>query len=256
MPIAKCATTYPCPDSGHSIVLVADQVLWFGTDLHCSLLNPHQIRSYGHSLCDDQCWDPHRSLGLDVGTLFIPLLTSGPNLFFNSTVTSDWELDNLPIVEITAPHWDPSELTMPCRPTNDYRAIDSLISFSETANVLSHISLSLDPRRLSSLYSSARRVSSAPTRTGIGIGIAATITGEQHSTLTPENLARKWNIGLEMAKQTIHVTTQRGIRTAIHPLHRRYRVDHLHLNRRRLNGKWFTDTLFSPVVSIQGNSCA
>jgi hypothetical protein len=115
VPIAKCATTYTCPDSGHSIVLVADQVLWFGTDLHCSLINPHQIRSYGHSLCDDP-WDPHRPLGLDVGTLFIPLLTSGPNLFFDSSVSSDWDLDNLPIVDLTAPHWDPSRLVMPRTP--------------------------------------------------------------------------------------------------------------------------------------------
>ena len=46
------------------------------------------------------------------------------------------------------------------------------------------------------------------------------------------------------------------IRTAVHLLHRRCRVDHLHLNRRRLNGDWFTDTLFLKVISIQGNTCA
>ncbi len=39
-------------------------------------------------------------------------------------------------------------------------------------------------------------------------------------------------------------------------MHRRYRVDHLHLNRRRLNGDWFTETMFSKVVSIQGKTCA
>jgi hypothetical protein len=65
-----------------------------------------------------------------------------------------------------------------------------------------------------------------------------------------------WNVGLEMAKRTLQVTTRRGVRTAVHPLHRRYRVDHLHLNRRRLNGDWFSDTLFSKVVSIQGNTCS
>ena len=59
-----------------------------------------------------------------------------------------------------------------------------------------------------------------------------------------------------MAKRALQVTTQRGIRTALHPLHRRYRVDHLHLNRRRLNGDWYTDTLFSKVKSLQGNTCA
>ena len=41
-----------------------------------------------------------------------------------------------------------------------------------------------------------------------------------------------WNIGINTAKRTLQVTTQRGIRTAIHPLHRQHRVNHLHLNRR------------------------
>jgi hypothetical protein len=68
-----------------------------------------------------------------------------------------------------------------------------------------------------------------------------------------ENLSRKWNIGLETVMQTIQVTTQHRIRTAFHPLHQRYRVDHVHLTRRRLK---FTDTLFSKVMSIQGNSYA
>ena len=53
IPIAKCATTYTCPDSGDSVVLIADQVLWFGGGLHCSLINPHQIRSHGYGVCDD-----------------------------------------------------------------------------------------------------------------------------------------------------------------------------------------------------------
>jgi hypothetical protein len=42
----------------------------------------------------------------------------------------------------------------------------------------------------------------------------------------------------------------------MYPLHRQYRVNHLHLNRRRLNGDWFTDTLFSKVTSLQGNTYA
>ena len=81
VPIAKCATTYTCPDSGESVVLVADQVLWFGNELRCSLINPHQIRSHGYSVCDDP-WNPNRPLGLDLDGIFIPLHGSGPNLFF------------------------------------------------------------------------------------------------------------------------------------------------------------------------------
>ena len=35
----------------------------------------------------------------------------------------------------------------------------------------------------------------------------AAITNERHHKLTPESLAQKWNIGLNMAKKTINFTT-------------------------------------------------
>ena len=81
-------------------------------------------------------------------------------------------------------------------------------------------------------------------------------SNDRHSKATPEELARKWNIGLQTAKDTIRVTTQRGIRTAIHPMTLRVRVDHLHLHRPRLRGTWYTDTLLSKVKSKLGNTCA
>ncbi len=255
VPVAKCSTAYTGPNSGHSVLLVADQVLWFGTNLHCSLINPHQIRSYGHSLCDDP-WDPHRPIGLDVEVLFVPFQSAGPNLFFETRVPTDWEMDNLQVVDITGPHWDPYDIRLPQRvPFVDHRNMSTAtLDLAESASVLSQISASFDFRRLSALYSSCVAVSAAPT--GTTRAIAAAVTGERHSSVTPENLSRKWCIGIETAKRTLQVTTQRGVRTAIHPLHRRYRVNHLHLNRRRLNGDWFTDTLFSKVISIQGNTCA
>ena len=74
IPVARCATTYTCPpDSGQSILLIADQVLYFGDSMDHTLINPHQIRSHGYSLCDDP-WDPNRTLGLDTEHLFIPFL--------------------------------------------------------------------------------------------------------------------------------------------------------------------------------------
>jgi hypothetical protein len=84
----------------------------------------------------------------------------------------------------------------------------------------------------------------------------AVITNERHSKVTPEELSRKWSIGLQTAKDTLRVTTQKGIRTAIHPMTRRVRVDHLHLHRPRLRGTWYTDTLLSKVKSKLGNTCA
>ncbi len=78
----------------------------------------------------------------------------------------------------------------------------------------------------------------------------------QHSEVTPEEVSRKFHCSLETAKKTLDRTTQVGVRHALHPLHRRYRVDHLDLNRKRLNGIWHMDTLFSRVKSLNNNTCA
>jgi hypothetical protein len=125
VPIARCATTYTCPTTGDCVVLVADQVLWFGDELHCSLINPHQIRYHGYGVCDDP-WDPHRSLGIDLDSIFIPLKTLGPNLFFESSVPTAWDLENLPIIEITSSTWNPADLQMLRPQLHPNRVVDCI----------------------------------------------------------------------------------------------------------------------------------
>ena len=46
----------------------------------------------------------------------------------------------------------------------------------------------------------------------------ASITHERHHKLTPESLAQIRNIGLNMAKKTIKVTAQLGVRSELGPL--------------------------------------
>ena len=259
VPIAKCATVYTCrPTSGNSAVLVADQVLYFGDELHCSLINPHQLRSHGYGVCDDR-WDPHRSIGIDLESIFTPLTPDGPNLCFGSRVPTDWEMEYLPIIENTSSTWNSADLRMSGPHMESTRVVDCIASArrdirDQSTAPLSAISPTLNSRCVFSLYSKAILVAGA--LTGTDSTISATITSERHSSVNFENLSRMWNIGLETVKRTLQVTTQHGVRTAVYPLHRRYRVDHLYLNRRRLNGDWFTNTLFSKVISIQGNTCA
>jgi hypothetical protein len=44
---------------------------------------------------------------------------------------------------------------------------------------------------------------------------------DRHSKVGPEELSRKWNIGLQMAKDMLEVTTQHGVWMAVHPMSRR-----------------------------------
>jgi hypothetical protein len=78
----------------------------------------------------------------------------------------------------------------------------------------------------------------------------------RHTTVTAEEVSKKCRCGLETAKKTLEKTTQRGVRTAINPLHRRYRTYHPDLHRNNLDVVRSSDTLFAKVKLLQGNTCA
>jgi hypothetical protein len=44
------------------------------------------------------------------------------------------------------------------------------------------------------------------------------ISKERHLAVTAEQLSKQWNIGMAQSKQTLRVTTQQGVRSAILPL--------------------------------------
>ena len=71
--------------TGVDYLLVGDQMLWFGTRLPNSLLNPNQIRAYDE-------------FGIDGHDAFIPFDTTGTIVHFDSRVPSAWEKTHLPIV--------------------------------------------------------------------------------------------------------------------------------------------------------------
>jgi hypothetical protein len=81
----------------------------------------------------------------------------------------------------------------------------------------------------------------------------------RHLRLSPEHLARTWNIGINRAKDTLRVTTQKGIRYAIHPIHKRYRVDHLlhlGLQARQIVKQFYVDHMQSRIKSLSQNTGA
>ena len=57
-------------------------------------------------------------------------------------------------------------------------------------------------------------------------------------------------IGIDKAKQMLAATTQKGAHTAVHPIHRRYRVDHLNLHGEKLKGKWSVDWMPAKTTSL------
>ncbi len=76
---------------------------------------------------------------------------------------------------------------------------------------------------------------------------------------TKEYLSQLWGISLNTAAQTLQVTTQKGIRNAIHPIVRRYATKQSRLRYNQLgskHGKFYSDTFFATTKSTRGNTMA
>jgi len=66
---------------------------------------------------------------------------------------------------------------------------------------------------------------------------------KKHAVTTPQHLAKQMNISLDKAKQIMRVTTQKGIRTAVYTIRRRYIVNHFDVHTTRLAGKWYANSI-------------
>ena len=73
----------------------------------------------------------------------------------------------------------------------------------------------------------------------------------RHSTVLPQELSRKWRVGINTARQTFKATTQRGIRATVHPPTRPCQTDSFSLRHRAVS------TLsFAPTQHLQQPSCS
>ena len=72
-----------------------------------------------------------------------------------------------------------------------------------------------------------------------------------------KTLASRWGIDPHKAMNTVKRTTQRGVRSCLHPaLSRRFPTNDRMLRYDRLPHTMFTDTMFSGVKSKNGNKMA
>lgn len=258
IPVATCATLITT-ESGRDYLLIGNEMLWFGSALKRSLINPNQLRMHGITVVDDPTVSD--GFGLHSDELFIPLQTTGTTVFFESRAPSlaEIESDDIPHIILTSEDpWNPHTVTLrpDSAPKHSHalhiaatgtrqRPVELQRQIYESDYFLGTISPSLaqptfDERLIGSIKVDIDRLESR----------------DRHATVDAPTLARKWTVSVETAQRTLDSTTQQAIRTASHPISRRYRVDHIHLNRRRLLGTWYTDTLFSKVKSLRGNTCA
>jgi hypothetical protein len=267
IPIVNASTAFTDDTTGETVIFRFNQVLWYGSRLEMSLINPNQIRYSGIVVSDDPT-DKTRNFGITGDGFHIPFTMQGTTVYFDSRVPTVWEYEHCRIIELTADTpWNPGEVNISAVASNNlsmeqvtYRNVCAMEriprceSCEERCNCGSDLS-AFEPAPFIQRMVSAVKVATA-NRNSETVQLAFVGAKDRHSQVSAETIARKFRCGLETAQRTLKTTTQRGVRHAIHPLHRRYRVDHLNLHRRRLHDTFYMDTLFSKVKSISGYTCA
>ncbi len=249
VPIICGATAWTCQESGQTYILVVNEGLWFGDKLQHTLLNPNQLQ-YSGVLVADNPFNPVEPLSIIHDDVTIPLSISGTNIFIETTTPTQSELDHCPHIHLTCDSkWNPQTVRLAATRSVEAEAMDD---GGGVEPGLAEISSVFCSKSLAEGLNSQRALNS----TQVDIPAARTfVSNNRHSSVSNENLSERWNIGLQQAKQTLKVTTQRGVRSAIMPLSRRYRTDHMYQERKLRNQKFYTDTLFGKYKSLTDNTC-
>ena len=270
----KCA--YDMPD-GTTCILTIHHGLCMPNQ-EPSLLCPNQLRWHGVTV--DDC--PRHLTGVSTSThsIIIPITTDasvdlpleleGVISFLSIRYPTNRELKECEELELTSDStWDPYSPDFkknennfgrhnPMREPGDRtinglsRILNSVTRQTEVCAVLSDVSNTLSDDRLHDalIDTPAIKWKEIPSR---GTASMETKLLSKQSARTAEQIAKKLHIGIETAQNTVRVTTQNGIRTAVHPITKRFRTKQKQLRYNRLNTQMYSDTLIADTKSTRGN---
>ena len=234
IPLARCGTMWTDPMTMQEYLLVRDQMLWFGNLLPNSLINPNQLHAYRINVYDDP-FDSLNVFGVARDTAFIPFDTTGTIMHFESRVPNEWEMKHFPVILLTGNVWNLSkEIIQHENQGKEFMemwtiwSLTSRISKWMICSVSTHSEYhgetNITLGQILDVYDvrdfCERLISSVNIMTAYHADldaweeqwkVSSIISNNRHSKVTPEEISRKWNIGLQTAKDTLQVTTQRSI---------------------------------------------
>jgi hypothetical protein len=267
VPIVSGATAYDDPITGDTYILVFNESLFYGEKLDHSLVNPNQLQAYVIPLWDNP-YDPMHSLSIEVNSMMtIPLRAFGTKVGFRTRTPMTVELQTCEHIQMTSPHtWTPSDVQMIQATEQDKaspwkRRLEALYSIdhrSEYVDAGSNDALldSIEPSLVGPVDLLKRKYYISQINTiydQIDVPARRTfISDERHVKVSSELIAERFGISMNRAQKTIRVTTQRGVRSAILPIARRYRSDRV-FGVKRLNGKFATDTAYGKIRSLRSH---
>jgi hypothetical protein len=284
--IVSATMVYIIPESGQTVLLIAHQSIFSPTLSH-SLLSTMQMRLHDvivNETSKFQSLNPTKlSHSISVrgdnveDVLLIPLELHGVVSCFPTFKPTQLEFKTCDRYELTyeSPEYDPSATTF-----HDQEAgmMDSWVNIKVSGDChpkrrqvcyLRHKEAEI--KLLSSKYSdTSAKLQDLPPGLDDGTLLAelddknlnlnvSLVRSEMRDKagIHAATLAKKCGIGIEAAKRTHLVTSQRGVRIMIHPsLTKRYKANDRHLRYHRLPVTMYTDTMYSTILSRQMNKAA
>ena len=251
--------------AGDVLYLVSSAALWLGDQMETSLFNRNILWDTGIELCTDP-HNPYRELDIwdRAWELHVPLQRHGnficlrsykpdPDKVLRAMANGDRNiiyLDPHDNYEPTIHNTDEPKEIAPISGIDDKDTsaccqCDQCGQVDTDCLILSDISTSLDTTTFAKSLISSINIAD----------VGSTIITQRHSSVTPECVADIFGCGIETAKQTICITTQHGVRSALHPLKRRYRTDLLSLRYRRLDALMYSDTMQFKTKLLAQHKC-
>jgi hypothetical protein len=187
--------------------------------------------------------------------MILPLSLKGVISYIDTRTPSQEELDTCKWITLTNEHdWDPhSEFFQ--EQENNFDALQDRHHHHNERQIYSVLSEYNQSRLHETIY---KQLSDAyDDNSYITLQVATTMTSKRGLNMNAETLSNNWCIGLEAAKKTLQVTTQKGIRNVLHPypIEKRFRTKQAQFRYKQLSGRhgrFYTDTFFSNTPSING----
>ena len=254
IPIVTAAVAYDCPTTLHTYILFFHQSLYVPSMDH-HLICPNQMRQNHITINDvplrylphhERTSQQHSIITNSVDPpLHIPLQMTGPKSCFTVRKPTPTELTDdqhcLHVHLTSDGKWEPADDAFATNEESIRFELDRMSGErGQTIQSLSTLRQMLRPSPPSILSLSS--TSTKPKRKGF---------------VSPEDLAKRWGLGLEEAKKTVEVTTQLAVRDFTHTTGgRRIKPYAYQLKYPRLKVEMYCDTLYGKVKSLLGNKVA
>ena len=254
IPIQTVAVAYDEPQTGHVFLLVFHQVLVFDSLEH-HLLSPNQLRQNGvlvrscpKSLDPDRTPVSHsiQAMAEDDTVTTIHLHVDGVASTFSTRKPTEKEIEGSTRIEMTSNsiEWEPS---------SDWLERMEEECLDETRRTIEDVQVMAS--------TTVTSTGTIPTGTGAPttdedlhtrliqqVVVSSASTSSRGGKITPEELAKRWCIGLKRAKKTLAMTTQKCVRDYSNVmLARRFKPISYQLRYRSLRATWYCDIMKLPV---------